>query len=380
MPLLSDTSKQHIPLKSVFILILLLTSFEYAQNAILQIPNPETNYRSIKTILQPNIAIASDNAAIYYLDTKGRYTSRNIDTLKINWEIEIGGEVIADPKVFGEYIIIIVKAEDDVFIRSLDKTSGLTRWQSTIPITDTTETLNDNNKTTIKAFVSFYDAGNSVIFVSGEGLMCAFENTVGRVLWKRFTSGRLSAEPLIGDDNVFLGFLDGQITVSSLRDGRTVKSFALTTTPTVFVQQNSKFYLIAGDRAGRILYLNLRSGEIFKRFLCGGEVSSITETPSGVLITSFDNFVYLLSESGSRLIWKKRLAGRITADPLIRGRYLTLISVESPAVIVCDLNSGKLLYRILIEPDNFFTGQSVPAGLWLVYASQTGIFIFSLPT
>jgi hypothetical protein len=49
----------------------------------------------------------------------------------------------------------------------------------------------------------------------------------------------------------------------------------------------------------------------------GAEISSVTPTAEGLLISSFDNFIYLISENGGKPLWKKRLSGRITAAPLI---------------------------------------------------------------
>jgi len=109
----------------------------------------------------------------------------------------------------------------------------------------------------------------------------------------------------------------------------------------------------------------------------GGEIFSLSLVPAGVLVSSLDNFVYLISLQKRKKIWKRRLAGRILAKPLIRDNFGVFVTTVGNSAIILDLSNGKIVNQISLPDDSFTLSEPVTVDKSLVFSTSKGIFAFS---
>lgn len=363
-------------LKTAVILILLIWQASYSQEI-------ETE-QVVSTVLQncwtypltntTDIDFASDNNSNLYISLLGgKLLSINSATGKKHWETELGGDIIALPIIEGDTVYIAAKynseqsAQNDsskdenqnepkVILRALDKSTGVTQWQSI---------LQPVGKLHLSTFKDY------VIAIGDNGQINSVSKIDGKIAWEKRLETSLSAPPLVKNSGVYLGTADNRILNLSLADGRITEESKVFAPPTVIIENTSKNKLIVGDRKGNLLSLNKKLKKETKtiewRFRNGAEISSVTLTAVGLLISSFDNFIYLVSENGGKPIWKKRFSSRITAAPLVKDNYFIVIATDESGAVVAELKGGRSVNKITLEDNNFFTGSSFRTGDFLIY-------------
>lgn len=110
--------------------------------------------------------------------------------------------------------------------------------------------------------------------------------------------------------------------------------------------------LIWGDEGG--VFLKKSGNDIPKRILrTGGRITSIRNSGNNLLITSSDNFLYFYSLTKERVLWKKRLSGRVTIDPKIEGRTAVVTTNAVSELIFIDLETGKTFNQITFPDETF---------------------------
>jgi outer membrane protein assembly factor BamB len=134
---------------------------------------------------------------------------------------------------------------------------------------------------------------------------------------------------------------------------------------------------ILGDGKGLLISYNKKLKTQDWKFRNGGEISEITFTRKGLIVTSFDNYIYLISETNGRLLWKKRLSGRLLDKPQVFGNHVIVAANGDSTAAVLELDGGKLVNRVILEKDNYFLGDSMRTGNSIVYATFKGILSFS---
>ena len=109
----------------------------------------------------------------------------------------------------------------------------------------------------------------------------------------------------------------------------------------------------------------------------GGKISSLTTTEQGVLVTSFDNFVYLINQNNGKKIWKKRLSGRLLFKPLVIESEKLLVVVENDTAYFIGLENSKLLNRITLPAGEYFTNTPVLLSGRYIFQTNSGLISFS---
>jgi len=297
------------------------------------------------------------------------------------WETEMGGDIIALPIIIGGTIYTAAKynseqsdnslkdknrSEPTVILRALDKSTGVTQWQSAL---EPAERL------------YLFSFENKIVSVGDNGQISFVDKIDGKNVWKKRLGTNLSAPPIVNNSEIFLGTADSRVIKVSLTDGQVTDELKIPAPPTVIIENADKNKLIVGDRKGNLLSLNKKFNRKAKaiewRLRNGAEISSVTLTAEGLLISSFDNFVYLISENGGKLLWKKRFSGRIIAAPLVKDNYFIVSATDESIAVIAELSGGRVGNKITLEDDNFFTGLSLRTGNLLIYSTLKGVFGYS---
>ena len=109
-------------------------------------------------------------------------------------------------------------------------------------------------------------------------------------------------------------------------------------------------------------------------------MQAVDHAGHGILATSLDNFVYLLSPRRGELIWKRQLAGRIAAMPLIDSQSALFAPLGGDACIVLSLRDGKQLNTIPVgEAGNTSASPMITDKLLLV-STRRGLIAFTAST
>ncbi len=141
--------------------------------------------------------------------------------------------------------------------------------------------------------------------------------------------------------------------------------------------ENDRIYL--GDSSGSVFSINLPNNtKLWQRRIGGARISDIEITAHGLLVSSYDNFVYMLSAESGKRLWKRRLNGRISSKPAVSGRYAVVISLFDSSAAIIELKQGKIVNRIYLERENFFTGGVLFTGNRVVFTTSNGLKTFAV--
>jgi outer membrane protein assembly factor BamB len=315
-----------------------------------------------------NSIIASDNNKAFVVSVGGIIKSINSETGTKYWETNLGGEILTTPYIDDGNIFVVSKV--------MESQSGIFA----------------NNKLSIDE-----DKGNSIIIRS-------LSITSGITIWQTNLKTNLNPEQLflyvhksilIIADKAILGTFEKQLIILNLGEGKIHKIVELHIIPTAISFDITDETLFIGDQKGVAFSLKIEKieeikYEVFKKeknrkktknnnweFRLGAEVSNISLTPKGLLITSLDNFAYLISKKKGNLIWKKRLAGRITDRTLILNNYALITTIAEPTISIVELNTGSVINRIILEDESFATATPIKTQNKIIVPTSKGLFAFS---
>ena len=99
----------------------------------------------------------------------------------------------------------------------------------------------------------------------------------------------------------------------------------------------------------------------------------------GLLVASFDNFVYLLSFQRGKRLWKRQLPGRISAQPVTAEDGALFTPISSDAGVVLGLRDGKQVNSLPTgEASNTAASPLIVADI-VVLTTDQGLLAFSHP-
>ena len=354
---------------SLFILAMIFCLTGNAQKLEVELPVYTRCWFYPTTISNTNI-IASDNVENFYLTLHGgRIISFSSENAEKIWETELIGNIISKPLVDRKTVFIITNnsntssdVKKSISLYCLSKSTGIIRWQIKLSTAD-------------KVFL--YNSENFITLINASGEIYSIDKFDGKINWKKKLSAEISAIPFKNNNEIILGTSDQRVTVFSLINGEPIGSFVVYKSAKIIMEDNSGKNLIMGDRKGILWSLNKKKKTRNWSFRLGAEISSITLTERGLLVCSFDNFVYLVSEKSGNIIWKNRLSGRIAADPQVRNNNFIITTVDDSEALVIELNSGKVVNKITLEEENFFTGDAIQTKNLFVFNTKKGILGFS---
>lgn len=343
-------------------------------------------------------AIASDNHNTIIIPTfEGGLIGIDLKSGKKLWQAELGGRVISDVIVGSEEDSIFVATESSsitdqsntespinfnahkelhttIKIRSLNKTSGITNWQTSLPPAAIQ---------TRKMFVGIYD--HKIIVADQSGSITVLGKTAGEILSKQvYIFGSVnsvnSANPV---DGVYYDLYHKHLIILAgsrviLADVETGNHTLLKKTDSILTAAYlSDDVLILGNKKGEITAIDRRTKKNLWKFRSGAEISNFSLTPNGLAATSLDNFIYLIEPKSGKVIWKKRLEGRIVIKPLVLGNYLIVTTLGSSKATIIYSENGSSVNQIYLDDDNYFAGSPVFIDNYVVFQTAEGLFTFT---
>lgn len=277
--------------------------------------------------------LASDGQRVYAGTGDGTLSAFDTIALEVLWKAELGGEFSSGIAMTETGVIVVTnstgegdRATEGSTIRLLSNEAGITVWSAKIPYSPA---------------YSLGRINGSVAVVSSEGQVFLIDRTTGRIIWQTGRLGKISTKPSFSLSSIVIATSDKNVTVISAKDGTILakQSSEFASTAVSFLKNDG---LAVGDERGNLALFGSHEVKRVWRFKSGAAVSYIGETEAGLLVTSLDNFVYLISAYNGDVIWKKRLTGRLVEGGLaLKSHFVALINGENSGYVL-DLQKGRI--------------------------------------
>jgi outer membrane protein assembly factor BamB len=277
---------------------------------------------------------AFSSGKIFYSDRPGRITAIDAGNAAVIWSTELGGEIASDLAVANDGVFVVsypsVGPDQDprfATVRRLSASTGITAYSSPISYSG--------------HFYLHFDGG-SLIAVGDNGRLTAVNDADGTILWNRSLGDELNAIPVFHERSAAIVTKRGRVALIETRTGDAILEFRSQFAGTALAVLGDRA-IVVGDERGNVRLRVVGEIEDEWIFKTGGGISNVTPIATGILITSNDNFVYLVTADRGKVNWKRRLPGRIIGGPLNSGDFVVAaIAGESLAYLIDPL-SGKLL-------------------------------------
>lgn len=288
--------------------------------------------------------MATDEHSVFV--SVGRRTIRALSPRdsKLQWTTDFGGEVASNFLILTDKVLLVSnssggKAAGPLVstIRFFSKDTGITSLALKIPFSQRYYLIGDTN---------------GVFAVGQDGSITAIEKKNGSIVWTRTFDTAISGEPVIAEKVLAIVIGAKQIIFLSKDNGKTVfeNSYPLAITA---IQKNGENMLTFGDERGSVKRMNAETGDIEWSFKSGARISYLSKTKKGILVASYDNFLYLLSSFNGSVLWKRRLSGRVSSTILELGEVALVSTIGDSNPQIVSLESGKIVNRIALGDEIF---------------------------
>ena len=107
-------------------------------------------------------------------------------------------------------------------------------------------------------------------------------------------------------------------------------------------------------------------------------MQAVVRVGDELLVASLDNFVYKYTLNGRRL-WKRRLPGRISSQPLMAGAEALFTPLSSPAGVVLELRDGRPVNSLLLGEEITTSASPIAVGDAVLLTVDSGLVAFMRP-
>lgn len=367
--------------KSAAIVIIFFTFF--SQN--FTVPAQEFGSASLRKCWQTKrenhsgVFVASDNTQHFYVAfSEGILEAVVKNSGQTLWKSDIGGEILPEFIIDPERLYILSKELSptaaypsgkstespftELKIHGLSPNTGITIWRQTLSVPPSE-----------RAFLA--ENTSRLLILTNTGKIFLVNKQNGNVELERNLNVAPVTRPLFLEDNLFFGTTDKRLIEISAQSGNLKKEFKLSQLPSLIFGINEG-NIVIGDVLGGIKSLDLNEGTIHWQILTGAQIASITKVKNGLLVSSFDNFIYLLSERNGKLLWRTRISGRSIGAPLVKNSFAVFSTLNGSDAVFIDLQKGKTVNRIVIAENNYFLGNPVILGNLLLFPTYQGLSAF----
>lgn len=299
--------------------------------------------------------IASDNEKLIYLfSDKGGIEAFELDAekslLKISelWSSDIGGQFIQDPIIVKENIVFVTARS----LGSIEKTGfSLTSLNSGTGITEWRKDFNDAD------FIRLYESPQKLVVIKkiksdDHFTLYLFEPETGALKKSLIMGGSVDNKydiPNISIHGERLLFSHGRmIRVISLENLREEAFFEIDQPPSLLYLLDTEKFVYADERGNLGLKIISNKEENITLKL-GGKVTQVKNRKDLILAVSNDNFLYALNRKLSKIKWKLRFPGRISANLFSAENYIVSFAQDDSSLMFIDPSDGKIINRIDID-------------------------------
>lgn len=297
---------------------------------------------------------AFDENDLYLAEPGGRLSAISVETGKLIWSTELGGEIRSNVAVLGSSVYIVAGPATDGkpngigSLRALSASTGVPSVD--VPLTGTE--------------VRLIPAAGRIVILTPNGLIECFENG-GRVLaWQRNVPQVKLESAIAWNDKLVLATADMKVHVISVATGTDLS--VVPTQHQVSALGVIDEDIVWGDERGEIVRYDLAKNNVYWRFKNGARISGLAPTDEGIAAASLDNFTYFISSYYGSVRWKKRLPGRVEGITPYGRDIVVVQTVGEPTATLISVEDGKSVSQVSVEQD-LFIGPPLDAGGRLIF-------------
>jgi outer membrane protein assembly factor BamB len=295
---------------------------------------------------------------------------------EIVWETEVGGELLASVTSDSEKIFILTKpsATNNKFasikeqnftlnLQAISPKTGITNWQISLAMKEVAE----------KVYL-FKSNRQHITILADNGHFFSLDIQTGRLLSKSKLGFSLSTDPYPFNNEILLATKEGKILILSITDSRVIDEIETQIIPNVILATEDK--LLIGDKTGNVIAFDSKDKKRKWKATTGGQITSLSRVAKGILVSSFDNYVYLISEKSGKRIWRKRLSGRSIGAPLIKDNVAVFSTYGGTDSVFINLDKGKQINSISIQEENYFIDNPIGLGNSIIFPTFKGVLTY----
>jgi outer membrane protein assembly factor BamB len=288
---------------------------------------------------------AADNEHAYVPLGNGTIVSVRLADGGLVWKSEVGGILSASPAVDNRNVFVAsesIPTPNSVYpqatgvLRALSRQSGLTSWMRTLP-------------SPVKGVINLNS--QNLFVTSSDGRLYALRKETGEISWIKYNSSPFSILNLLDGETLYASDTYGDIISIELESGKTLWRYRTRKSLSAPVAVYGSM-VYAGAADGFVYAIDRATGRLRWRVRAGAAIQAVLAGEKWVLVTSLDNFVYCLSPQNGAKAWKRQLAGRVTAPPLVLKNQVLLAPLVGDECVVLNLEDGKKVNSIYVGEDN----------------------------
>src|ERR1041385_1204374 len=318
-----------------------------------------------------NLTPAFDNERVYLPLAGGTIVALKAKDGQLYWRTEVGGELSASP-VADEtsiYVASATKVEPNETqkpagaLRALGREGGVTQWMTPL----------------VRPLRGALTLSGGKIFAGGsDGRAYAFDKRTGGVLWSIPYALVFSGQPVAKGGRVYLGSEDG--TLLALDEGTGQLLWRYRTKGAIHgpVAVNDE-YVFFGSGDNYVYAISADKGKMKWHKRTGAGVESVVLAGDSLLAASLDNFAYFLNLDG-KMLWKKLLPGRISAQPLTVEQTALFTPLSSSEAVVLGLKDGKQVNTLAAGEELTSSASPIIVGDAVILTTEHGLLAFARPT
>ncbi|MEP6818142.1 MAG: PQQ-binding-like beta-propeller repeat protein [bacterium] len=317
-----------------------------------------------------NLTPAFDDERIYLPLAGGIVVSLIGASGQLNWRSEMGGELSASPVADqrGVYVASETgKPEGGTraatgTLRELGREGGLTQWMRTLAM----------------PLHGALTLANGKLFGGGsDGKIYAFDSANGEARWFYDYGAAFNSQPVVSGSRVYIGSEDGNLLALDEGTGKLLWHYRTKgAVRGAVANANDIVYFGSGD--GYVYALNATTGHLLWRKRTGAGVEAVVRAGEELLVASLDNFVYKYSLTGARL-WKRRLPGRISSQPLVTPRAALFMPFSGSAGVVLELRDGRQINLLPTGEEIATSAAPIAVGDVVLLTTEHGLLAFAQP-
>jgi outer membrane protein assembly factor BamB len=348
------------------------TKFKNQKGFDWQLPLSLCKSFEFNKIDDPLLFAASDNEDSFILiNNSNKIISLRTKDFKLLWSLDLGLNISSNIQndVRSLYLIVEDKYKN-YFLRRINISAGLPEWEIKINY-PSKPNLVSMDKIHLKII------NDEILVFNNVGIIFSIDKENGKVIWIKDLKNPLSSTPILNKNNIYISTVENTITKFSISNYKEPGLIKITKSLPNTLLVTTDGALVYGDKIGNVYSLYDSNTKIMWKVRLGAEIKDITQTRLGLLISSSDNFTYLIDNKRGKRLWKSRMSGSTIQKPLIVGDYFISTSPFQPEAIIKNLRNGKIINRVELEGDNFFTGDIIFKRDLLIFTTKKGIMSFS---
>lgn len=339
-------------------------------SSTVDLSQPLTQNWRYESSLTLNLTPAAEQERVYVPLAGGTIVSLVAATGQLNWRSEMGGELSASPVADQRAVYVASetgKAESGVrratgALRALGREGGVTQWMRTLAMP-------------LRGGLTL-SQGN--LFGGGDdGKAYSFDGRNGELRWFYDYGSPFNSQPVVSGSRVYFGSEDGNLLSLQESTGKLLWHYRTKGAVRGAVANgNELVYVGSGD--GYVYAINAESGRLTWRKRTGAGVQAVVRAGETLVVASLDNFVYGFSLAGRRL-WKTRLPGRISSQPLVTNRAALFMPLSSSTGVVLELRDGRQVNSLPVGEEITTSASPIVVGEIVLLTTEHGLVAFAKP-